>query len=167
MIRNVQFSVFSQTMCLFFLSVSSSTSKKPCLCAPVTHPGSFKCSLHRATASSHTRTGNYFCYEKRVVTRKVQFFVFTQTMCFFPSFFAVSSSANHTNGVKYTKNLNPLKLAAPSQSGGIRNSSKGNVHGKPKLSRFGRAALAHAAAAATSSVQIQPISAAFGQMSLS
>lgn len=117
--------------------VSSSAPKKPCLCAPATHPGSFKCRLHRATTSSHTKS--------------------------------VLSSAHHISGVKYTKNLNPLKPVALSQSGGIRNSSKGNVHGKPKLSRFGRAALAHAAAAAaaeTSNVQIQPISAALRQMSL-
>lgn len=104
---------------------------------------------------------------KRSVTRKKgSIFHVLKNRC---PFFAVLSSAHHISGVKYTKNLNPLKPVALSQSGGIRNSSKGNVHGKPKLSRFGRAALAHAAAAAaaeTSNVQIQPISAALRQMSL-
>ncbi|XP_047269445.1 uncharacterized protein LOC107873567 isoform X1 [Capsicum annuum] len=139
---------------------------KHCVCAPATHPGSFKCRLHRATASSHTRSGKSFCYVKqRVVTRIVQLFMSSQKMSLF-FFFSVSSFTHHITGVKCTKNLNPLKLAAPSQSGGIRNSNKGNVHGKPKLSRFGRAALAHAASAAATSVQIQPISAAFRQMNL-
>jgi len=216
---------------------SAAASMKFCVCAPPTHPDSFKCRLHRATTSAHPRTGKYFCYicrkkgydkkhsifrvlTKRVfcssyqfhhqrqrrfayvhppptlahssvaftepplhltqepvntsatkkwfVTKKGSIFrVLTNHVFSFPSFFAVSSSAHHINGVKGTKNLNPLKLVTSSQSGRVRNSSKGNVHGKPKLSRFGRAALAHAAAAATSSVQIQPISAAFGQMSLS
>ncbi|KAH0657570.1 hypothetical protein KY289_026318 [Solanum tuberosum] len=151
---------------------SAAASMKFCVCAPPTHPDSFKCRLHRATTSAHPRTvssstskkiclcapathpGSFKCRLHRATTSS-----HTRT---------VSSSAHHINGVKGTKNLNPLKLVTSSQSGRVRNSSKGNVHGKPKLSRFGRAALAHAAAAAaTSSVQIQPISAAFGQMSLS
>lgn len=150
---------------------SAAASMKFCVCAPPTHPDSFKCRLHRATTSAHPRTvssstskkiclcaptthpGSFKCRLHRATTSS-----HTRT---------VSSSAYHLNGVKGTKNLNPLKLVTSSQSGRVRNSSKGNVHGKPKLSRFGRAALAHATAAATSSVQIQPISAAFGQMSLS
>ncbi|XP_015078815.1 uncharacterized protein LOC107022737 isoform X1 [Solanum pennellii] len=148
---------------------SAAASMKFCVCAPPTHPDSFKCRLHRATASAHPRTvssstskmiclcapathpGSFKCRLHRATT----------------SSHTVSSSAHHINGVKGTKNLNALKLVTSSQSGGVRNSSKGNVHGKPKLSRFGRAALVHAAAAATSSVLIQPISAEFGQMSLS
>ncbi|KAM3309433.1 putative protein isoform X1 [Capsicum chacoense] len=120
---------------LFILPQNRSSVGVEALCMCTRYPpGSFKCRLHRATPSSHTRS--------------------------------VSSFTHHITGVKCTKNLNPLKLAAPSQSGGIRNSNKGNVHGKPKLSRFGRAALAHAASAAATSVQIQPISAAFRQMNL-
>lgn len=47
-------------------TISTAASKKHCLCAPTTHPGSFKCRLHRATATttSHKRIGKYFCYEK-------------------------------------------------------------------------------------------------------
>ncbi|WOK91609.1 hypothetical protein Cni_G00300 [Canna indica] len=30
-------------------SSSSSSSSRTCLCAPTTHPGSFRCSLHRST----------------------------------------------------------------------------------------------------------------------
>ncbi|PHT77928.1 hypothetical protein T459_15980 [Capsicum annuum] len=148
---------------------SAAASMNFCLCAPPTHPGSFKCRLHRATSSSYPRTvpvsvlkhcvcapathpGSFKCRLHRATAS-------SHTR-------SVSSFTHHITGVKCTKNLNPLKLAAPSQSGGIRNSNKGNVHGKPKLSRFGRAALAHAASAAATSVQIQPISAAFRQMNL-
>ncbi|OIS97075.1 PREDICTED: uncharacterized protein LOC109235037 [Nicotiana attenuata] len=117
-------------------TISNAASKKHCLCAPTTHPGSFKCRLHRAatTTTSHKRI--------------------------------VSSSARHVNGVIYSKNLIFTKLVAPSQSGGVRNFNEANVHGQHGLSRFGRAALAAADAATTSSVQVQTISAALRQMSL-
>ncbi|TMW89981.1 hypothetical protein EJD97_016363 [Solanum chilense] len=35
---------------------SAAASMKFCVCAPPTHPDSFKCRLHRATASAHPRT---------------------------------------------------------------------------------------------------------------
>lgn len=56
--------------------ISTTASKKHCLCAPTTHPGSFKCRFHRAatTTTSHIRIGKYFCYEKRVVLINFQFF---------------------------------------------------------------------------------------------
>ncbi|XP_019069717.1 uncharacterized protein [Solanum lycopersicum] len=117
---------------------SAAASMKFCVCAPPTHPDSFKCRLHRATTSAHPRTvssstskkiclcapathpGSFKCRLHRATT----------------SSHTVSSPAHHINGVKGTKNLNALKLVTSSQSGGVRNSSKGNVHGKPKLSRF-------------------------------
>lgn len=57
-------------------TISTAASKKHCLCAPTTHPGSFKCRFHRAatTTTSHIRIGKYFCYEKRVVLINFQFF---------------------------------------------------------------------------------------------
>lgn len=45
---------------------SAAASMKFCVCAPPTHPDSFKCRLHRATASAHPRTGKYFCYVWRI-----------------------------------------------------------------------------------------------------
>ncbi|XP_055831665.1 uncharacterized protein LOC129900675 isoform X2 [Solanum dulcamara] len=119
---------------------SAAAPMKFCVCAPPTHPDSFKCRLHRATASSCTRTVSSSTSKKPClcapVTHPGSFKCSLHRATASSHIRNVSSSANHTNGVKYTKNLNPLKLAAPSQSGGIRNSSKGNVRGKPKLSRF-------------------------------
>ncbi|KAK4351630.1 hypothetical protein RND71_030943 [Anisodus tanguticus] len=146
-------------------AISAAASKKFCLCA-----GSFKCLIHGATAASHTRSVSSSASKKVCLcappTHPGSFKCRLHRSLSSSHTRIVSSSAYHVNGVKYIRNLNPSKLVGSSQSSGIRNSNKGNVHGRPKLSRFGRAALANAAAAATSSVQIQPLSAAFRQMSL-
>ncbi|XP_060174968.1 uncharacterized protein LOC132605756 isoform X2 [Lycium barbarum] len=139
-------------------AISAAASKKFCLCT-----GSFKCLIHRATAASHTRTASKKVCLCAPATHPGSFKCRLHRATAPSHTRIVSPLSHHISGVKYIKDLNPLKLVAPSQCGGIRNSNKGNVHGKPKLLRFGRAALA---AAASSSVQIQPISAAFRQMSI-
>lgn len=36
-----------------------SNQKKTCMCSPTTHPGSFRCSLHKNTSRNYHQTGSY------------------------------------------------------------------------------------------------------------
>lgn len=40
-------------------SISSSFQKKTCMCSPTTHPGSFRCSLHKNVGNSNQSSSSY------------------------------------------------------------------------------------------------------------